>query len=121
MPLRLDREDPETAQSPAPPQNPRQPHQRSRSFPAGAQFGFQVIPQVLLLVGRQFFKLFTSRSIVMSAAINHCIGNLVLRQKWVACIPVESILKNRGSRYLECVSKLRDIGRNDSQVFGDEW
>ncbi len=56
----------------------------------------------------------------MSAGINDRVGDEVLREIWIICVAVEGELQDTRPRHLKFIAQRLHVGRNQTQVLGDE-
>ena len=80
----------------------------------------QVIPQILPLPVRQFFKPAASRGIVMSTGIHDRVGARSCREVGVVRLAVEGELQHSHPGKMKLVAERGHVRRDQSQIFGDE-
>src|SRR4029077_1361523 len=91
-----------------------------RSFTIAALELLYVLPHILSLVIRQFFKPAETCRIVVCAGVNHCIGDVVVREIGVIRMTVEGELQDPSPRQLKLVAECVYVRRDQSQILDDE-
>jgi hypothetical protein len=49
------------------------------------------------------------------------VGHEVVRKVWIVCMAVEGELQDPSPRHLEFIAQRAHGGRNQTQIFSDEW
>ncbi len=92
--------------------------QVTRDHPSAPTRG---IADLFTPVSRQLLVPRPAGRIVVRAGVDHCVCRIVVRQVWILGLAIKPKLQDTHSRKVELVAQRVDIGRDVTQILGNEW